>query len=348
MTSSPAESPADAPEWFTKALAAAPQERRVDVDGTTISYLAWGDPGPRGLVLVHGGGAHAHWWDHIAPLLALDRRVLALDLSGHGDSGRRDTYTLDAWATEVLAVAADASLTEPPTVIGHSMGGLVTLRLASLFGARLAGAVVIDSPLRNRDLTPEEMAARDRRAFGPLRVYPSREDAIAHFRTIPPQETLPYATAHVAATSVRPAPAAAGGPAGPAAGGGPAGSAAGGGPAGPAAGGGPAGSAAGGGPAGSAAGWTWKFDPRIFARGPFGAAAATLNRLDCRIALFRAEHGIMSAQMSQILYDRLGRVAPVIEIPAAAHHIMLDQPVALIAALRTLLSDWDHSRPPSF
>ena len=225
MTSSPAESPADPPEWFTKALATAPQERRVDVDGTTISYLAWGDPGPRGLVLVHGGGAHAHWWDHIAPLLALDRRVLALDLSGHGDSGRRDTYTLDAWATEVLAVAADAGLTEPPTVIGHSMGGLVTLRLASLFGARLAGAVVIDSPVRNRDLTPEEMAARERRAFGPLRVYPSREDAIAHFRTIPPQETLPYATAHVAATSVRPAPAsaAAGGPAGPAAAGGPAG-----------------------------------------------------------------------------------------------------------------------------
>ena len=320
MTSSPAESPADPPEWFTKALASAPQERRVDVDGTTISYLAWGDPGPRGLVLVHGGGAHAHWWDHIAPLLALDRRVLALDLSGHGDSGRRDSYTLDAWATEVLAVAADAGLTEPPTVIGHSMGGLVTLRLASLFGARLAGAVVIDSPVRNRDLTPEEMAARERRAFGPLRVYPSREDAIAHFRTIPPQETLPYATAHVAATSVRPAPAAAGGPAGP---------------------------AAAGGPAGTSDGWTWKFDPRIFGREPFGAAAATLNRLDCRIALFRAEHGIMSAQMSQILYDRLGRVAPVIEIPAAAHHIMLDQPVALIAALRTLLSDWDHSRPPS-
>ena len=92
MTSSPADSPADPPEWFTKALATAPQERRVDVDGTTISYLAWGDPSPRGIVLVHGGGAHAHWWDHIAPLLALDRRVLALDLSGHGDSGRRDTY----------------------------------------------------------------------------------------------------------------------------------------------------------------------------------------------------------------------------------------------------------------
>ena len=45
------------------------------------------------------------------------------------------------------------------------------------------------------------------------------------------------------------------------------------------------------------------------------------------------------------MYDRLGRVAPVIEIPAAARHIMLDQPIALVAAIRTLLSDWDHSTP---
>jgi pimeloyl-ACP methyl ester carboxylesterase len=292
--------PGDAPDWFVKALAIEPQPGSVLVDGAAITYLTWGDPSAQGIVLVHGGGAHAHWWDHIAPLLAQDRRVVALDLSGHGDSDRRETYSMTTWAREILAVAADAGLTEPPTVIGHSMGGLVTLRLASRYGAQIAGAVVIDSPVRDRDLTPEEMAARERRAFGPLRVYPTREDAIAHFRTIPPQETLPYTAAHVAATSVRPAP--------------------------------------------HGEGWTWKFDRRIFAREPFGATDV-LTRLDCRVALFRAEHGIMSAQMSQVMYDRLGRVAPVIEIPAAGHHVLLDQPVALIAALRTLLSDWDHSLP---
>jgi pimeloyl-ACP methyl ester carboxylesterase len=292
-------SPSDPPEWFTKALATAPEAGTVAVDGTAISYLAWGGPSDRGIVLVHGGGAHAHWWDHIGPLLAPDRRVVALDLSGHGDSGRRDAYSLDAWAREILAVAADAGVTGPPIVIGHSMGGLVTLRLASLYGPKIAGAVIIDSPVRDRDLTPEETAARERRAFGPLRVYPSREAAIQRFRPVPPQPTLPYISAHIAETSVRPAE----------------------------------------------GGWTWKFDPRIFGREPFGAAL--LTRLDCRVALFRAEHGIMSVQMSEVMYDRLGRVAPVIEIPAAGHHIMLDQPVALIAALRTLLSDWDHSRPVS-
>ena len=304
MTSSAAPATlADPPEWFTKALATAPEAGQADVGGTRISYLAWGGPSERGIVLVHGGGAHAHWWDHIGPLLAPDRRVVALDLSGHGDSGRRDSYSLDTWADEVLAVAADAGVTGPPIIVGHSMGGLATLRLASLYGARIAGAVVIDSPVRDRDLTPEEVAARERRAFGPLRVYPSREAAMARFRPVPAQPALPYISAHIAETSVRPAE-------------------------------------------GVAGGWTWKFDPRIFAREPFGAAL--LTRLDCRVALFRAEHGIMSVQMSQVMYDRLGRVAPVIEIPAAGHHIMLDQPVALIAALRTLLSDWDHSRPASY
>jgi len=89
-------------------------------------------------------------------------------------------------------------------------------------------------------------------------------------------------------------------------------------------------------------GWTWKWDPAIFGR---QVPPTLLTRLDCRVALFRAEHGMVSTEMSDVMHDRLGRVAPVIEIPAAGHHVMLDQPIALVAAIRTLLSDWDHSLP---
>ena len=291
-------SPADAagvPAWFSAALAAAGQERMTTVEGTSIAYRAWGDPADRSIVLVHGGAAHSRWWDHIAPLLARGWRVVALDLSGHGDSGRRDSYSLDTWAREVLAVVADAGIAASSVVIGHSMGGLVTLRLASLAGSQIAGAVAIDSPVR--DLAPEDRAARQHRAFGPLRVYPTRQDAVARFRPVPDQPTLAYIADHVAATSVRPVE----------------------------------------------GGWTWKFDPRIFARDHL--TPELLTRLDCRVALFRAEYGMVTPQQSEVMYDRLGRVAPIVEIPAAGHHIMLDQPIALVAALRTLLSDWDHSIP---
>ena len=63
-------SPADtgAPPWFSAALAAAARERRATFDGTSIAYRVWGDPADRNIVLVHGGAAHSHWWDHIAPL----------------------------------------------------------------------------------------------------------------------------------------------------------------------------------------------------------------------------------------------------------------------------------------
>ena len=56
-------------------------------------------------MLVHGGAAHSGWWDHVAPLLTW-HRVVALDLTGHGDSDRREVYDMRLWAREVVAVAA--------------------------------------------------------------------------------------------------------------------------------------------------------------------------------------------------------------------------------------------------
>jgi len=283
------------PAWFTAALAAPVRVGRVTVDGTSIAYRAWGDNPGRGLVLVHGGAAHARWWDHIAPLLAAGHLVAAVDLSGHGDSGRRAAYSLDGWAEEVAAVAADAGITGQPVIIGHSMGGFVALRAAGMFGRQLEGIVVIDSPVQ--DVTPEDQAAREARAFGPLRVYPTREAAIARFRTIPDQPALPYVLRHVASTSIRPVE----------------------------------------------GGWAWKFDPAVFGRSQ--GTPKLLRQLDCRVALFHAEHGIVPPQTTELMYDSLGQLAPVIEIPAAGHHVLLDQPIALVTGMRTLLSDWDHSRP---
>jgi pimeloyl-ACP methyl ester carboxylesterase len=61
------------------------------------------------------------------------------------------------------------------------------------------------------------------------------------------------------------------------------------------------------------------------------------------VALFRAENGLVTPDIGEEMYELLGRVAPVIEIPEAYHHIMLDQPLLLLTGLRTLLADWDHS-----
>ena len=55
--------------------------------------------------------------------------VVAIDLSGHGDSGRRDHYDMETWAAKSIAVAEHAVYAEPPIIVAHSMGGWVGSRL---------------------------------------------------------------------------------------------------------------------------------------------------------------------------------------------------------------------------
>src|SRR5574340_24451 len=191
-----------APKWYVEALSAPVETGRVTVDGAAIAYRAWGEEGLPGIVLVHGGMAHSRWWDHIGPQLATGRRVVALDLSGHGDSDHREHYRLDRWAGEVLAVAEVGGIAGAPVLVGHSMGGIVSYVASDLFGARLAGAVILDSPLR--DLTPEEVEARAQAAAGRKpKTYPTLETAVTRFRLVPPQEHVePYGLAHIARPSL--------------------------------------------------------------------------------------------------------------------------------------------------
>src|SRR5450432_2119489 len=93
------------PGWFEAAIAAPFTEGDVECDGARIHYLHWGTRGKAGLVLVHGGAAHAHWWSFLAPLLTSHYDIVALDMSGHGDSDRRPHYPREGWAKEVVAVS---------------------------------------------------------------------------------------------------------------------------------------------------------------------------------------------------------------------------------------------------
>jgi pimeloyl-ACP methyl ester carboxylesterase len=140
---------APAPDWFRWAISNRGQSHFVMVTGCRIHYLLWARdparPGERGLLFVHGGGAHSHWWSHVAPYFTRDFRVAAIDLSGMGDSGWRAHYTSELRAEEICAVIADAQLGERPFVIGHSFDGFMTMKVASQYGDTLAGAVIVDS-----------------------------------------------------------------------------------------------------------------------------------------------------------------------------------------------------------
>lgn len=285
-----------APDWFVRALAHLPRRTSVVVDGSSVNVLDWGTAGKPGLVLVHGGAAHARWWSHLAPSLSSDYHVVALDLSGHGDSDRRDLYSHDLWSREILEVCRAVGFDHPPVVVGHSLGGLVAINTAAAYGDLLAGAVIVDAPVRRPD--PETVEGTRGRAFRAPGTYPTLDEALTHFYLIPPQpDPDPWILDHVARNSLTE----------------------------------------------TDDGWTWNFDASLF-RHTMVAMNEQLASVRCRVALLRGEHSVVVPQdTAEYMYELMGRVSPVVTIPEAHHHLLLDQPLSFITALRTLLADWQHS-----
>lgn len=157
----------------------------------------WDRPGAPRVVLVHGGAAHAGWWTHLAPELASEVEVVALDLSGHGDSGHRDRYRFATWAEEVLACGGDV-------VVGHSMGGIVATLAAARAPESIRHLVLVDTPLRRPD---DDHTGHADSTLARARTHPTREAAIARFRPLPPQPVTDRVVFdQVAAESVRRGP----------------------------------------------------------------------------------------------------------------------------------------------
>lgn len=173
------------PDWFWTAVETPYDEGMVEVDECDVRWQAWGEASAeRGLLLVHGMFAHAHWWDFIAPLLADRYRIAALDLTGMGDSDYRYDYDADTWADEARAVADAAGLPAETVFVGHSFGGRIGLHTLVRHGDRFSGLVLADAGVRD----PEDDSDADRPPIGGRPVlYPDAETARNRFRLQPPQ-----------------------------------------------------------------------------------------------------------------------------------------------------------------
>src|SRR6266851_10260740 len=108
------------------------QLRFVDLGGYRMAYREWGDPAAtEAVILVHGITSSSLSWIRVAPRLATQARVIAVDLKGHGDSDKPATgYRLADQADEVLALCSALGL-RAVSLIGHSWGGGIALLLAA-------------------------------------------------------------------------------------------------------------------------------------------------------------------------------------------------------------------------
>ena len=154
------------------------EERFAEIKGVRMRYFVGGEGPP--LVLVHGLGGAASNWTELAPLLAARHRVLVPDLPGHGGSTALPGVSgLEPFADRVAAVAEREGMLPAP-VVGHSLGGMVVLRLAlrrpeAVQALVLAGAAGLSiGNVWGRQLLSIFTAVRPGRIAARYRAYVSR------------------------------------------------------------------------------------------------------------------------------------------------------------------------------
>lgn len=301
----------DLPAWFVEAMAVPREEAFVEVDGSKIHYFRWGTRGKPPLLMTHGFLAHARCFAFIAPFLAGDHDIIAYDLAGMGESEMSADCDSDKRAENMVAVAEALELFSGPVkprIIAHSFGSGVALTAMEMAGERFGGLIICDLMV----MRPERLAAHFEAGGGPPgsgrsdrpnKIYPDYESARDRFVLSPPQPVQqPFLFDYMAYHSLRRVE--------------------------------------------DEKGWTWKFDPMVFHRNENDMAkwAQTPQRivdLPHRLAIVYGEKSeLFDADSADFLRELGGSHIPMIAIPEAEHHLMLDQPLALVTALRSVLAFW--------
>lgn len=290
-----------APAWFEQAIAQEPGRSFTEVAGARIETLCWGPADAPGLFFLQGNGAHADWWTYIAPFFSEARRVVALSFSGMGGSDWRSAYSSDAFVEEVEGVAAATSLLD---------GRPAPVLVGHSMGAAIAlactdrfGERLSGAVLVDPPfLTPQRMQQwRERREAAPART-PSNRVYPDLATALSRYRLMPPQTVEHPYIVDHIARASL--------------------------------KQAGG-------GWTWRFDPQLWSKMAFSELGPLLAHPKCPIALMHGDRSrLANAEDLAHMWETAPKGTPVVMIPDADHHLMIDQPLAFVAALRGLLAGW--------
>ena len=281
----------------------------VEVNRTRLRVWDWGDPAAPPVICVHGAYDHGRMWDGIAPeLAALGYRVVAVDLRGHGDSGRLSSGA--AWAACAIDLALLARHLGPPVgLVGHSFGGGQALYVAGVWPELVRWVVNLDGlgPPAAALVLPEDPAATagellagaDRVLVRAPRVHPSAEALVERRAAVNvrmPREWLEHLVRH----GTRPAE----------------------------------------------GGLVWKADP-MFGVGLPAAFDLDALHAEHEVvtapvlALTGAEHDTWSEMTTEEVEDRLSHLPDVRHhvVAGAGHYVHLEQPEAVVAEIAAFVRE---------
>lgn len=268
------------------------RRRTIHSGGLELHALEWGVSGRPALCFLHGGSAHAHWFDEVV-LPFIDRfHVISLDQRGHGRSDwpRPPAYGTEDFASDLRAVMGLFGW-ERMVLVGHSMGGHNAMAFAAWHPQCVEALVVVDSRPAIPGERLDRLRARGRRV---LRRYPTATMAEGSFHLLP-RETMarPAVLAHLAREGLVQRDGA----------------------------------------------WVYRFDPACNSSRDPVDAWPLLERIAAPTLLIR---GGRSPILPPEMAERMLRAIPgasLVEVAEAYHHLMLDAPVAFVAALGSFLND---------
>lgn len=299
-------------QWLIDAFSAHREEGSVLVDGCKIQYYSWGDKNKPSVVMMHGFLSHSKCWAFIAPYLAADYRVVAFDFSGMGDSQWRADYSDRVRIKELMSVCNETGLLNhqtKPILIAHSYGGRIATAALHAHPNTFYGSIICDLMIIRPSVyenTPRQFQAPGKRTpHKANRIYPDYESARKRFLLAPPQkveqtELLDFMAYHSLKQEN--------------------------------------------------GGWQWKFDPRLFIeteemKNSYLKIGPDLVNAPGQKAFIYAANSPLFTQdsvnyITELMQELSQPRFPIIEIPESHHHLMLDQPIALISSLRSILGLW--------
>lgn len=183
---------------------AAYTDHYVDVAGLRLHVQDYGAAGKPAMLCVHGGAAHAHWFDFVAAGFNADYHVRAIDLRGHGESqwdkSPTPDYSYARYAADIHELTEKLDLRDF-ILIGHSMGGMISTVYAGTYPGRAKAFILVDSTI---NMTPERVANLNAVGNREGRSYANQNEFLANYKVRPGgSTTAPEVLRHLAQKSGR-------------------------------------------------------------------------------------------------------------------------------------------------
>ena len=285
------------------AASVAPQARFYQSQGLRLHYTDWGNGSAPPLLLIHGGLDHSRSWDQMARALSATFHVIAPDLRGHGDSdwATGSSYSLADHVYDLTCLTKSAGL-EKVAIVGHSMGGMVSLTYTGAFPDKVSRLVALDGVTNfpSRRVKPIEVRIAewvgdlDKAAQRKIHRYPSMADGADRILARNARLTREQAM-HLATHGMK---------------------------------------------RNADGGYSWKFDPYLRARAPYRLSLedhiALWSRIQCPTLLVAGSESFLPDPATAGVHGHF-RQAELVKIEGAGHWLQHDKPAEVIDVLKTFL-----------